>query len=152
MTKTKEERIETMEAELAALKSDLANEPKPWPQDEDDIFCLGSDGDIDDTYYDSDSDEDVFNQGNVFRTESDALKERNKRYLLVEMAQDNSFVPDWDDCDQVKHALYYDYNKLAWYNEPMFYHRHSQLEYYATNEDCKAAIKKYGKRMTECLL
>lgn len=152
MPKTKEERIETMEKELAALKADLASKPKPWPQDDDDIFCLGSDGDIDDTYYDSGCDEGTLDQGNVFRTEAEATKERDKRALLWEMAQDNSFVPDWKDNNQQKWFHSYSHRAGRWYPRPVCWNQQSLTPYYRGRDDCEAAIKKYGRRMTECLL
>lgn len=76
--------------------------------------------------------------GNVFKTEEEAVKTREKRYFLEKMKndfEDNSDEIDWDNEEQTKYSIYthHKYNKLSTSIE--FYTLQASGTFYTTNKE-----------------
>ena len=60
-------------------------------------------------------DQNCYQQGNMFTTQQEAIKERDRRNLLTRFRQfrdkcNGDWKPDFEDCVQCKYSCYYDYH------------------------------------------
>lgn len=85
-----------------------------------------------------------YNQGNCFKTREEA--EEYKKYLeaYARIKQSSSFVPDWEDRDQLKWSIYYDHSTDKFKYESYYNYQYPLSVYYATREEAEQAIKDYG--------
>lgn len=97
----REERIEQLEKELAELKA-MGNSLKP--EIGDDYFSLNNSGCVLTYKWSKDDvDNEWYSQGNVFKTEAEAIRERDRRALVQRMREyAGGFKPDWGDANQAK--------------------------------------------------
>lgn len=94
--------LETLRAEHKALGERIAAleaAPKPWPQVGSTYWCLTLTGEITDmSWNDDEFDAGRVSIGNVFRTEQEAIDERDRRKvaaIMREMADGGAATADW---------------------------------------------------------
>jgi hypothetical protein len=99
MTNNRQEQIDRLQAELDKLKAEIEGD-KPWPQEGDECFVLLSDGGAIKVSHKNDGFHiNPFNQGNIFRTEAEAIKERDRREVeqkLRVIAKGYEFIGGYD--------------------------------------------------------
>ena len=155
MTKTKEERIETVEAELAALKKELkadAEKPKVWRPQSDcgKYYYLGNAGTPSETswaYWVVDKKR--LTQGNVFKTKDLAERHAKKQRIqrkLYEIAGGYEFV-----IEGVNWGIYYNHRSKEWHKTTYAAATHFTNQYYPSMERAQQAIDELGDDMLEVM-
>ncbi len=140
--------IADLKAKLAELEKKVAGDGKQHLFELDQIiYIVPTDGVVyQDAYDGSDSDVDRVSQGNVFRTEAEAIRERDKRALLQELkvfrngyrfVEGNSNYVLIFDSDLQKHIAVY-------------YHVHDVNPvsgWFPSREEAERAIAHFGDRL-----
>lgn len=91
-----------------------------------------------------------YEQGNVFKTRDEAIRERDKRALLTRFRQfrdkcNGEWKPEFDDFLQDKYTIRCDYGlkELFLFGEGRVY-EFSLFGYFKNGDDCKLAIELFG--------
>ena len=91
-----------------------------------------------------------YEQGNVFKTRDEAIRERDKRALLTRFRQfrdkcNGDWKPDFKDSSKDKYIIYYDYEFLEFYCSNLGGEDEFHLfGYFKNQKDCKRAIELFG--------
>ena len=82
------ENLKALEEKYAALGEEIAKlktAPKEWPQEGEEIWILCADRSRYEDSYTCHADKPYLNQGNLFRTEAEAIAERDARAVVAEL-------------------------------------------------------------------
>lgn len=126
-----------------ALNLKTTDQVDSWPQGGDSYWSLDADGNTERAQWDAwPSDHERRSIGNLFKTEEEA--ETHVRYLkaLTRVKGSSSFVPEWDDTDQMKHFVAYDTDRQALHTNCTSSYVHIGTPvYYESREGAEQAIK-----------
>lgn len=119
-------------------------------------FVLGQDGRISDYLWDgSNFDKTRYSQGNMFKTEEEAAKERDRRLLLRRFRQfRDKCNGDWKpDLNNTKYYIYLDcdYLMLNIFSS-MIRDAFNLFGYFKNKEDCQRAIELFGDEIKRLYL
>ena len=120
-------------------------------------YKVVSNGTIDDIKEELDSVDDwVYNIGNYFQTEQEAIKERDKRLAIVRvndriMELNEWWKPDWEKYN-FKYTVYYDNNEYTFSCESYCYSSSSFAIYYMKSEEVAKQIIKEHKEDLKLIL
>lgn len=144
-----EEKVTELMKEIETLKREKKNEEFEYQFEEDEQFwILFQDGDINyDTWKNYEIDTKRYDQGNIFKTKQEAIRERDKRVLLTRFRQfrdkcNGEWKPETYDCkffisyDGSKNVLESGWNDV-WDNFNTF-------GYFYDERDCLRAIELFG--------
>lgn len=114
-------------------------------------FVLCQDGCIKDYLWDgSNFDKTRYSQGNMFKTEEEAKKERDRRLLLTRFRQfrdkcNGDWKPDWEDWEANKYYLAYSYmsDKVCCFTA-LLNTDFQPFGYFKNRTDCERAIELFG--------
>ena len=91
-----------------------------------------------------------YEQGNVFKTQEEAERERDRRILLTRFRQfrdkcNGNWKPDFKDSSKDKYIIYYDYEFRAFFCSNIGREDEFHLfSYFKNQKDCKRAIELFG--------
>lgn len=91
-------------------------------------------------YRDSLYDQQRLTFGNVYRTEKEAEKARDRRLAKVKLQQTSTFEPDFEDC-RGGWVVYYNYKDKELYSYDTDYDDSGETIRYATEEDSRKSIR-----------
>ena len=149
-------RVEELEKQIQELEKELAVEKRKAEvlyliQKTEDCWKVHSDGCISKGTWDGyPYEKNLYAQGNVFNTQEEAEKERDRRILLTRFRQfrdkcNGDWKPDFEDWEVNKYYLAYSYvsNKLCCFTALL--NTHFQLfGYFKNKEDANSAIELFG--------
>lgn len=151
-----EKRITELDERKVALQKELELEKQKTEieysfKNGEKYFVLCQNGLISDYLWDgSNFDKTRYSQGNMFKTEEEAAKERDKRDLLMRFNQfrdkcNGDWKPEFDDFLQDKYTIRCDYGlkELFLFGEGRVY-EFSLFGYFKNGDDCKLAIELFG--------
>lgn len=151
-----EKRITELDERKVALQKELELEKQKTEieysfKNGEKYFVLCQNGFISDYLWDgSNFDKTRYSQGNMFKTEEEAAKERDKRDLLMRFNQfrdkcNGDWKPEFDDFLQDKYTIRCDYGlkELFLFGEGRVY-EFSLFGYFKNGDDCKLAIELFG--------
>lgn len=114
-------------------------------------FVLCQNGLISDYLWDgSNFDKTRYSQGNMFKTEEEAAKERDRRLLLTRFRQfrdkcNGDWKPDFEDCEADKYSIHFRYRDNKFYIFNSGYNNTFRLfGYFKKQEDVERAIELFG--------
>lgn len=150
------QQIEELEKQTKELQDELEVEKQKTEieysfKNGEKYFVLCQNGLISDYLWDgSNFDKTRYSQGNMFKTEEEAAKERDKRDLLMRFNQfrdkcNGDWKPEFDDFLQDKYTIRCDYGlkELFLFGESRVY-EFSLFGYFKNGDDCKRAIELFG--------
>lgn len=126
----------------ALMPNVVLDEADNWPREGSTYWTIWSEGVTDLNWDDDITDKFSKSIGQVFRTEEEA--KAHVRYLkaLTRVKGSSSFSPNWEDTDQVKYFVGYDYTKREFYVDWTTLYGHIGAPvYYESREASKQAIK-----------
>lgn len=151
-----EKRITELDERKVALQKELELEKQKTEieysfKNGEKYFVLCQNGLISDYLWDgSNFDKTRYSQGNMFKTEEEAAKERDKRDLLMRFNQfrdkcNGDWKPEFDNFLQDKYTIRCDYGlkELFLFGEGRVY-EFSLFGYFKNGDDCKLAIELFG--------
>lgn len=120
-------------------------------------YCIQSNGDIfPDDWYDTESDDRYFSQGNTFPTQQAAELEVKRRNLLTRFRAfrdecNGDWKPNWTDDGEPHFYIFYDYERgkmkiFADCNAERNFHTFGYFKY---DSDCRRAIDLFGDEIKE---
>ncbi len=130
-------------------------EDKDWPQDGDEAWRVDKHGNIESLYYEIRVEEHLHLKlsDELFRTEDEATRHRDKKRLLKEIKDWADFHDlDWKNGEQVKVIPVHDHSDTVWRKELRTLYQYSDWPVFRDNDQFVQAIKLFGERMTELLL
>lgn len=113
--------------------------------------CIANNGDIiHGVWTNKEVDTKRYEQGNIFKTKQEAIREIDKRALLTRLRQfrdkcNGDWKPEFDDFLQDKYTIRCDYGlkELFLFGEGRVY-EFSLFGYFKNGDDCKLAIELFG--------
>ena len=120
-------------------------------EDKEEYFCLHIDGEIIQNLWSGGPfDEGVYKQGHVFKNREEAIKERDKREILMRFNQfrdkcNGDWKPDWEDKSEDKFFIFFNHESSElisnWcsYSQPF-----SSFGCFKNREDAIRAIELFG--------
>ena len=152
MNKTElQQKIVDMEKQLAELKKELEKKDKGiWrPKEGERYYFIESDAEINDTFYtEHDIDKRLFDFGNYYKNEEEALKmSKYLKYtnLLRKYVEEHSEPLNWGSQNQRKYYIYYDYTENRICFESITTWRDLGQIYASSAEVLKEAIEFVGE-------
>ncbi len=145
-----QEKIASMEKQLAELKKELENQDKGiWKPDTDEMYYfVVSHGEIGQYKYDGDvTDEPIIAFGNYYKTKEEAIKQANYlKYtnLLRKYVEEHSEPIDWRN-DEPKYSIWYDTDRNIFHAEGDDYYPQQGTIYASSEEVLKDAIDFVGE-------
>lgn len=156
MTTKKEllDKIAELQAKVDAMPDDKPARPRGMPalqhevKEEQEVW-LAYDAPVPFRFsYDGSSNNCLW-RGELFLTEEDCQIHIDRQKVTQELREmAYPFVPDWNDADQKKWCLYYDYRIADWDTNFQYMVRQVLAEvYFATGKAAREAKKKLGDRL-----
>lgn len=127
-------------------------EPKPWPQEGDEYYCLDGLGDVvcGGVWVNNTLDANLLATGSLFRTKQEAEKAKAERIAITTIknyAKEKwgEFVPNWEDGTQKKWGIL----KLAGEHKSVWdaFNSFSKLGHFAEQEHAEEIIEKFQKEL-----
>ncbi len=135
--------IEEMKQRLASMEAELAKtESKVWePKDGEEVYLFSGYGGISKSVYIKEFLEHYWLIGNVFRTEAEAIKERDKRLATMRVIRklrelEGYWEADWKSDTQSKVKITYDHQESIFEFEKHEFYQDSDKSLYSTKEAC----------------
>lgn len=150
-------RISELEKQLAALKIEIEKENKRWRSKDGDIYwVVDSNGNPSWSYeYDRDRDSFRYDTHNYFQTEDEAQKYANvleTERQLKKFAEEHSDVIDWNNINQEKWCLYYNYKYYRVDIGNPCWSKDARTIFFSSKEIAEQAINEIGEeKITEYL-
>lgn len=150
-------RISELEQQLAVLKTEIKKENKRWRSKDGDIYWfVDGDGKPNWSYeYNRDSDSFRYDTHNYFQTEEEAQKYANvleTERQLKKFANEHNNKIDWNDNDQEKWNLYYNYSLYQINIAIRCATRDVRVIYFSSEKVARQAINEIGEeKITEYL-
>ena len=147
-----EDKVKELMEEIETLKQEKKNEEFEYSfKNGEEYWVLRHDGHVSDYIWDgSNFDKTRYSQGNMFKTEEAAAKERDRRLLLTRFRQfrdkcNGDWKPDWEGWEANKYYLAYSYLSdtvccfVALLNTAF-----QPFGYFKNRTDCERAIELFG--------
>lgn len=150
-------RISELEKQLAALKIEIEKENKRWrSKDGDTYWLVGSNGETTCSYeYHRDTDNFRYDTHNYFKSEEEAQKYANvleTEKQLKKFAEEHSDVIDWNNINQEKWCLYYNYKYYRVDIGNPCWSKDARTIFFSSKEIAEQAINEIGEeKITEYL-
>ena len=147
-----EEKVKELLDEIETLKQKAKAEEFDYPFKENEKYwSVNTFGEVDSfTWIQNGFNTTRYNQGNAFKTQQEAIRERDRRALLTRFRQfrdkcNGDWKPEFDDFLQNKYNIRCDYGlkELFLFGEGRVY-EFSLFGYFKNGDDCKHAIELFG--------
>lgn len=114
-----------------------------WKPKIGDIYwAIGSDGTVLHSKWDNDNiDNGRYEIGNCYRTEEDTKHAKKIQIARTKIKRSSDFKPDWNNKNQFKYYIAYDYVNNCLYIRASCYIDSGVIVYYETKEDSELAIE-----------
>ena len=147
-----EEKVKELMKEIETLKRKEKTEKFEYPfKGKEEYWSVGIRGEVRNFIWSNhEFDTKKYEQGHIFKTEQEAIRERDKRALLTRFRQfrdkcNGEWKPEFDDFLQYKYTIRCDYGlkQLFLFGEDRVY-EFSLFGYFKNSDDCKRAIELFG--------
>lgn len=147
-----EEKVKELMKEIETLKQKEKAEEFEYPfEDKEEYFCLNINGEIiHNLWWGGPFDEGVYKQGHVFKNREEAIKERDKREILMRFKQfrdkcNGDWKPDFSQLQEAKYNIQFNYNlgTLTIYNSGCL-DSFRLFGYFKELKDAERAIELFG--------
>lgn len=140
------------ELELEELKQNIEYPPLKMS---DNYWAIDDEGSVFRAWWSEDGlDKNRYKVGNVFVTDEEARRERDRRILLTHFRQfrdkcNGDWEPDFEDLSQLKYVCYYDYHEknLVCFDYFGEANNFNIFGYFKNGKDCERAIELFGKEI-----
>lgn len=160
-----QQQIEQLEQQIKDLKVKLESkvEKEPYevevPIDIENYYSVDMFGEVDYLdYFSTDYGENCYIRGLAFETKEEAEQYEKERILLFKMHKwaeeyNGDWTPDWEDFNEEKYIIVYDYDCKKFYVYSNFYYADiSKLPLFKTSEIAEQFIEEFGDEIKEVLL
>jgi hypothetical protein len=120
-------------------------------EEDEQFWILFQDGDINyDTWKNYEIDTKRYDQGNIFKTKQEAIRERDKRALLTRFRQfrdkcNGDWKPDWNNIKEGRYHIHlYPTNGVCSIGQDVFQDSMPQFGRFKNVDDCLRAIELFG--------
>ena len=151
-----EEKVNELLKKIETLKRQEKTEEFEYPFEcMEQYCCIANNGDIiHGVWKNQEVDTKRYEQGNVFKTRQETIREIDKRTLLTRFRQfrdkcNGEWKPDFEDLSQFKYVCYYDYHEknLVCFDYFGEANNFNIFGYFKNGKDCERAIELFGKEI-----